>query len=81
MLKCQFFVYFQRSLNFNIGCNRPGMYSNNCDILCPINCKDNTCHIENETCSGCDRDVMRYKYVYVSKKINDMLLFYLPRCY
>ncbi|XP_034321050.2 uncharacterized protein [Magallana gigas] len=35
------------------GCKMPGVYGSKCDNLCPINCKDSTCHVENGTCFGC----------------------------
>lgn len=35
------------------GCNRSGVYGRNCDILCPTNCKYNTCHIQNGSCFDC----------------------------
>lgn len=35
------------------GCNEADMYGSNCDILCPTNCKYNTCHIQQGTCFGC----------------------------
>lgn len=38
---------------FLIGCKNINVYGNNCDIPCPINCKDNKCHVENGTCFGC----------------------------
>ncbi|XP_052693428.1 LOW QUALITY PROTEIN: teneurin-4-like [Crassostrea angulata] len=35
-------------------CYGPGMYGSNCDILCPINCKYNTCQIQLGSCFGCN---------------------------
>lgn len=35
------------------GCNRPD-YGSNCDIPCPVNCKERKCHIQLETCIGCE---------------------------
>nr|XP_022311638.1 receptor-type tyrosine-protein phosphatase epsilon-like [Crassostrea virginica] len=35
------------------GCKIYGVYGNNCDKLCPPNCKGNVCHIEKGTCFGC----------------------------
>lgn len=38
---------------FNKGCNEPDKYGNGCDKPCPINCKNNTCHIVYGACFGC----------------------------
>lgn len=38
---------------FITGCNETNMYGRNCDILCPTNCKNNTCHIQQGICFGC----------------------------
>uniref|UniRef100_K1PJI1 Scavenger receptor class F member 2 n=1 Tax=Magallana gigas TaxID=29159 RepID=K1PJI1_MAGGI len=35
------------------GCNKRNVYGSNCDIPCPINCKESTCHIVNGSCFGC----------------------------
>ncbi|XP_052693424.1 cell death abnormality protein 1-like [Crassostrea angulata] len=35
------------------GCKKLNVYGSNCDISCPINCKDNTCNILNGNCFGC----------------------------
>lgn len=35
------------------GCYNASFYGNNCDIPCPTNCKDNTCHIQSGACSTC----------------------------
>uniref|UniRef100_A0A8W8NS93 EGF-like domain-containing protein n=1 Tax=Magallana gigas TaxID=29159 RepID=A0A8W8NS93_MAGGI len=35
------------------GCNNASVYGSNCDIPCPANCKDNTCHIQSGACSLC----------------------------
>lgn len=45
-LKCILFL-------LNTGCSNAGFYGSNCDIPCPTNCKDNTCHIKNGTCFLC----------------------------
>lgn len=37
----------------DLGCSKPGVYGNNCDIKCPINCENNTCNIEIGTCLSC----------------------------
>uniref|UniRef100_K1QFV1 Scavenger receptor class F member 2 n=1 Tax=Magallana gigas TaxID=29159 RepID=K1QFV1_MAGGI len=42
------------SIFYTIGCRKHGVYGSNCDIPCPINCKDNTCHIENGSCLQCE---------------------------
>lgn len=38
---------------FDEGCNNASVYGSNCDIPCPANCKDSTCHIESGACSLC----------------------------
>lgn len=38
---------------FNLGCNKPGVYGSSCNIPCPIDCKNATCHIQNGTCFDC----------------------------
>lgn len=38
---------------FDKGCNNVSVYGRNCDIPCPANCKDNTCHIESGVCYMC----------------------------
>lgn len=35
------------------GCNKSGVYGENCNIPCPINCKDSICNIQNRSCIGC----------------------------
>lgn len=42
---------------FNIGCKRSNVYGIACDIPCPIACKNNTCHIQNGGCLGCEPGV------------------------
>lgn len=29
------------------------MYGTNCDVPCPGNCNDNSCHVQNEACIQC----------------------------
>ncbi|XP_078327535.1 receptor-type tyrosine-protein phosphatase alpha-like isoform X3 [Crassostrea virginica] len=41
---CEVFVY---------GCMKNGVYGNNCDMSCPINCKTNTCQIQDGSCFEC----------------------------
>lgn len=36
---------------FDTGCNNASVYGSNCDIPCPANCKDSTCHIRVERVS------------------------------
>lgn len=36
-----------------LGCNL-GLYGTDCDMNCPINCKDQMCDIVNGTCFGCE---------------------------
>ena len=38
---------------FNSGCQTSGVYGNDCKQKCPINCKDNVCHIQMGTCFRC----------------------------
>uniref|UniRef100_A0A8W8NS81 EGF-like domain-containing protein n=1 Tax=Magallana gigas TaxID=29159 RepID=A0A8W8NS81_MAGGI len=43
------------------GCNKTGVYGMNCNKLCPINCQNNLCNIENGSCFGCKpgwRDIL-----------------------
>ena len=40
-------------LCFHSGCNASGVYGASCKELCPINCRDNVCHIQNGTCYEC----------------------------
>ncbi|XP_078327550.1 uncharacterized protein LOC111113525 [Crassostrea virginica] len=35
------------------GCETSGVYGSKCDIPCPMNCKNDHCHIQNGTCFGC----------------------------
>lgn len=37
----------------SLGCDL-GVYGSNCDMSCPINCKDQMCDIVNGTCFGCE---------------------------
>lgn len=37
----------------NQGCYKSGVYGEKCSNLCPTNCEDNTCHIQNGTCYVC----------------------------
>lgn len=36
-----------------LGCETPGFYGDSCELRCPTNCRDNTCHIQKGTCFGC----------------------------
>ncbi|XP_062567733.1 multiple epidermal growth factor-like domains protein 10 [Saccostrea cucullata] len=36
------------------GCNKAGVYGNNCSIPCPVNCQKQSCNIVNGTCLGCN---------------------------
>lgn len=38
---------------FHEGCRKPGVYGSDCNIPCPINCKDNMCHIQLGHCFTC----------------------------
>lgn len=43
----------KRNLNFVSGCQSVGVYGNQCEHLCPTNCRYNVCHIQKGTCFGC----------------------------
>lgn len=49
--------YISRRIMFfyiiDIGCEKPGLYGSNCEIPCPSNCRDSSCHIQNGTCIQC----------------------------
>ncbi|XP_052694706.1 scavenger receptor class F member 1-like [Crassostrea angulata] len=36
-----------------LGCNKTGVYGIDCNTLCPNNCQNNLCNIENGSCFGC----------------------------
>ena len=38
---------------YHTGCFRSGVYGHNCNVPCPVNCKTNTCHIQDGSCFGC----------------------------
>lgn len=38
---------------FGAGCRNASFYGTNCDIPCPTNCKDSTCHIQSGACFTC----------------------------
>ncbi|XP_048765718.1 multiple epidermal growth factor-like domains protein 11 isoform X2 [Ostrea edulis] len=35
------------------GCQTPGRYGQECDLICPSNCDEQRCHIVDGTCLGC----------------------------
>ena len=35
------------------GCPTPGVYGDNCSLLCPRNCQQDRCDIVEGTCLGC----------------------------
>lgn len=35
------------------GCTNHSVYGTGCDTACPVNCRDNDCHIRNGTCFAC----------------------------
>nr|XP_034321740.1 multiple epidermal growth factor-like domains protein 11 [Crassostrea gigas] len=35
------------------GCNKFGVYGFNCNMTCPTNCRNDTCHIQNGKCYTC----------------------------
>lgn len=35
------------------GCTNHSVYGTGCDTTCPVNCRDNNCHILNGTCFAC----------------------------
>lgn len=37
----------------NLGCIQSDVYGKNCNIPCPLNCKDSICNIQNGSCIGC----------------------------
>ena len=39
--------------HLHTGCMKNGVYGNNCDMSCPINCKTNTCQIHDGSCFEC----------------------------
>lgn len=63
---------------FETGCINAGFYGSNCDIHCPMNCKDNTCHIQNGTCFMCNPGWTGV-YCDTSKTINLFLRFQVLR--
>lgn len=36
------------------GCHKHNVYGADCNVPCPRNCKNNTCHIHNGTCLECN---------------------------
>ena len=66
---------------FILGCQTAGVYGESCEKRCPINCRDNTCHIQKGTCFGCSPgwngtmcytgrvEVRIYTYVTLGKRI------------
>lgn len=49
------------------------MYGSNCDIQCPINCKDNMCHIQFGKCFTC-KPGWTGKSCIISMKYNKSML-------
>lgn len=45
--------YFNESYNFDKGCNKFGVFGSNCNMTCPTNCRNDTCHIQNGNCYTC----------------------------
>lgn len=39
--------------NLDKGCNKSGVYGSNCNMTCPTNCRNDTCHIQNGNCYTC----------------------------
>ncbi|XP_056002467.1 multiple epidermal growth factor-like domains protein 10 isoform X2 [Ostrea edulis] len=35
------------------GCKKPGVYGSNCNLTCPVTCKEQRCNIANGTCFEC----------------------------
>lgn len=50
------------------GCYNNGFYGSNCDIRCPMNCNDNTCHIWNGTCLACEPGWTGFIAKHIAKK-------------
>lgn len=40
-------------INGKSGCTNHSVYGTGCDTACPVNCRDNYCHILNGTCFAC----------------------------
>lgn len=38
---------------FVLGCQASGVYGSSCAKRCPINCRDDVCHIQEGTCFDC----------------------------
>jgi hypothetical protein len=36
------------------GCEAPGRYGSDCDLICPTHCYEQKCHFVNGSCMGCD---------------------------
>ena len=39
---------------FYTGCQTSGVYGDSCQKQCPINCRNNACHIKTGTCFDCE---------------------------
>lgn len=51
------------------GCNNASFYGSKCEYPCPINCKYNTCHIQNGTCFHVDLGGVEYIAIQVRSHI------------
>lgn len=53
VLIVNFRYYLLKNFWLYIGCGYTGFYGTYCNITCPINCRDNTCHSGNGNCDNC----------------------------
>lgn len=42
---------------FKSGCKKNNVYGTDCDIPCPVACKNSTCHIQSGACLECELGV------------------------
>ena len=46
-------IMINAKITIILGCQTAGVYGESCEQRCPINCRDNTCHIQKGTCFEC----------------------------
>ena len=39
----------------HVGCQTSGVYGDSCQKECPVNCRNNTCHIKTGNCFECEQ--------------------------